>query len=323
MIISKIDNTVCKSLTGLKTHLNKFNISLLDYYIKYENFEIPICKCGDKCKFYYGITFRKTCGNDKCLKILMSEINSNPTNEQREKARQNRINYLKKKTGLTAWERRTKGYMSYLEQTFYDKILALNFFNKYDIVNEYCTNRYFIDFAFINEKIAVELDGKTHFVNGKKRILHDIIRDEKLINEGWKMFRIKYNDNMDDKINELIEFIGNPKEKNFDSKLYYYSEVKNNIKKKPLNIRKTKTKKYEEKQKTFIELIKNSEIDFNRIGWVNMVSEIIEQKPQKVNIWMKRFMPIFYESCFKRKTNNKNNKNENCEESWFEPRRDN
>lgn len=48
--------------------------------------------------------------------------------------------------------------------------------------------------------------------------------------------------------------------------------------------------------------IKNSNITFHKFGWVNEVSNILGISPQKVNEYMKRYMPDFYENkCFKRK----------------------
>ena len=64
-------------------------------------------------------------------------------------------------------------------------------------------------------------------------------------------------------------------------------------------------KTWEDQQKEFVSLILNSKIDFSKFGWVNKVSKIIKQKPQKVNKWMKRMMSDFYDiNCYKR--NNKN-----------------
>lgn len=51
-----------------------------------------------------------------------------------------------------------------------------------------------------------------------------------------------------------------------------------------------------------IDKILNSGIDFSKFGWVGKVSIILNKKPQKVNQWMKKYMPEFYENnCFKRK----------------------
>jgi hypothetical protein len=60
---------------------------------------------------------------------------------------------------------------------------------------------------------------------------------------------------------------------------------------------------YEAVQKPLVELVLNSGIDFGKLGWVKQVSELIGQKEQKVNLWMKRMMPEFYEErCYKRKS---------------------
>ena len=51
-----------------------------------------------------------------------------------------------------------------------------------------------------------------------------------------------------------------------------------------------------------VEEILNSNINFNKIGWVNNVSNILNITPQKVNTWMKKNMYDFWlDKCFKRK----------------------
>ena len=51
------------------------------------------------------------------------------------------------------------------------------------------------------------------------------------------------------------------------------------------------------------EKLLSSDIDFTKLGWVKKTSIIIETKHQKVNKWMKRNMPDFYNTkCFKRKS---------------------
>lgn len=61
-----------------------------------------------------------------------------------------------------------------------------------------------------------------------------------------------------------------------------------------------KKENWEKEQEKYIKLITNSGIDFNKLGWVTKVAKIINQKPQKVKIWMERIMPEFYISCYKR-----------------------
>lgn len=63
-----------------------------------------------------------------------------------------------------------------------------------------------------------------------------------------------------------------------------------------------KSKRYVFKQQKYIPLVLLSGIDFTKFGWTSKVAVIIEQPVQKVNKWMKRFMPDIYNSqCFKRK----------------------
>jgi very-short-patch-repair endonuclease len=222
------------------------------------------------------------------------------TDEMKQNQRINRLNYLSKKSGKTAWEKKSRKELSYLEEWFNKKCEERNIYEKYDVINEYTIFPYSIDFAFINEKVAVELDGKCHFINGTERIEKDIKKDDFLISLGWKIFRIRYDQIADDsKIDELFSFIGNPKiKKNFNS-LLYRSHItgKNKLEKRKIN-----KLEYEKKQEEFIDKIINSDIDFSKLGWVNKVSEILQILPQKVNKWMKRFMWDFYDSkCFKRK----------------------
>jgi hypothetical protein len=83
----------------------------------------------------------------------------------------------------------------------------------------------------LNEKVAVELDGKCHFINGEQRIKTDIEKDEYLIKNGWRVFRIRYDELLDSKLDELLVFIGDEiKVKNFDGQIY------RNIKSKPMEI---------------------------------------------------------------------------------------
>lgn len=58
---------------------------------------------------------------------------------------------------------------------------------------------------------------------------------------------------------------------------------------------------YHNAQQQYIPLVMASGIDFGKFGWVTKLSAIINQRPQKVHQWMKRFMPDFYhKECFKR-----------------------
>jgi len=300
MLINKIDGRYHKSLTSLTLYLKRFNLSLIDYYIKYENFKIPKCHCGKDSKYNRGLDFYLTCGDKKCISFLHSS--KKHSEETKEVMRKKRFNFLKKKTGKTAWERRNSGEMSYLEKWYHDLCVFHKIYNKYDVINEFSVYPYFIDYAFINEKVAIELDGACHF-SKNKRLEHDFKKDDFLIDKGWWIFRIRYDEISDSKFFESIDFIGNNKVKNYDSKLYSYFEVKENKKAK---LKELKNQKINEDINNKINLILNSNINFNKFGWVKKVGDLIGCEAQNVNRWLKKHMPDFYNK-FNNKDLTKNN----------------
>ena len=100
MIISKIDGTVCSNMLGLSIHLKKYNMKILEYYIKYEGFLIPKCPiCDQNRKHNSPLVFRKTCGNRICQsKLTVTSPNFSKNSEiVKDKIRKARISYMKKK----------------------------------------------------------------------------------------------------------------------------------------------------------------------------------------------------------------------------------
>jgi len=233
------------------------------------------------------------------------------SDKTKEKIRQKQIAFLKLNTA-TSFQRRQNGQMSYGEQRLHDLFVKNDIYKKYDVVNEYCEYPYFLDFAFVNEKVDVEIDGSYHFTERRK--IHDKKRDEYLRQKGWRVFRIAYYQFNDFDINTLIGFIGNAKNKHYAYDLVKYYEIKKQKREareierqkrrldNSIRINKLRTD-YEESQRQFVKLILDSNIDFSKFGWVKQVAKIICLRPQKVNKWMKRFMLSFYnEKCFKIKT---------------------
>ena len=80
--------------------------------------------------------------------------------------------------------------MSYPEKFF--KKAVDNEFDNTDYTMEYNVGLYSIDFAWVNDKLAIEIDGQQHEkLEYKER---DIRKDLKLKSEGWKVLRIKWVD---------------------------------------------------------------------------------------------------------------------------------
>ena len=111
------------------------------------------------------------------------------TDETKKKMREKRLTWMKANPEKTAWRLKN---MSYPEKCF-QKILEDNGLDKkYLIYREYSVFPYFIDFAFINEKVAVEIDGSQHLEEERKR--RDNEKDNLLLSNGWKVIRIAANE---------------------------------------------------------------------------------------------------------------------------------
>ena len=195
--------------------------------------------------------------------------------------------------------------MSNLELWFYNNIILKNELqNKYDIVNEYPIYPYFIDFAFLNINLAVELDGQCHFIDGK-RIKHDQIKNDSLIQRGWNIYRISGNDLKNNAEKDFLEYLENfnINTKKLETKVYKGTLKKLEKKRTRIEYYEDKKRKTDEKNKIFIDNVLNSNINFSAFGWVQKVAVLINQKPQKVNNWMKRYLNDFFQTnCFKRKS---------------------
>ena len=300
MIVSKIDGTILKNQSALAVHLHKYSMSILEYYIKYEGFVAPKCKyCDKEAKRKYGIQYRVTCGSNRCIQLVSS--NRVMPDATKEKIRKARFKYLSDSSNFdkTAWGKVAKGRMTYGEEKIHSLLTSSGIYERFDVIYQYPVYPYFIDFAFVNEKVALEFDGKCHF-KYNERIEHDVKRDIELCKLGWRVYRVSYLEIDDFKVEDLLKFIGSPKEKQELSRCLIIRSKKTKC---PPTKRYENKQKYENDQFALSKLVEASDIDFTKTGWVGKVSMIIGRTPQKVNQWMKRFMPDFYESrCKKRKT---------------------
>lgn len=85
------------------------------------------------------------------------------------------------------WSSRTKLKPSFPEKVVIDILneLSLDF-----LVRELKVGRWFIDFADVNRKIAIEIDGKQHLMPERQK--SDEEKDFFLKKEGWHVHRIKW-----------------------------------------------------------------------------------------------------------------------------------
>lgn len=133
------------------------------------------------------------------------------TKETKLKLKEIRLKYLKEHPEETAWRKRNepsypeKCFIKFLQENEYDK--------KYLIEREKSIFPYYIDFAFINEKIAVEIDGSQHLLD-EERKENDKKKDLLLTSLGWKVIRISEDivkNNHDLINNKLKELLSNNK----------------------------------------------------------------------------------------------------------------
>ena len=97
---------------------------------------------------------------------------------------------LFKEGKIKGWSSRTKLSSSYAEK-FFEKALSNNkYYKDIDYTRELKVDKYFIDFAFVDKKIALEIDGKQHLL--PERIASDKLKDECLEKNGWYIIRIPW-----------------------------------------------------------------------------------------------------------------------------------
>jgi len=104
-----------------------------------------------------------------------------------------------------------KNRRSYPEKYFLKVFDNNEIFDKYEIIEKHSYGKYFIDFLFVELKMVFVVDGDQHFKN-EEAIEYDRVRDEYFLNEGFKVYRVRWKDvfhNPQTEINELTDFIKN------------------------------------------------------------------------------------------------------------------
>lgn len=186
-----------------KNTLNKNSIKIEKNFNKYSTKVCPIC--GKKYKGK-NKTCSKECGH-------VYRIRYNPIKEETRKKLSDAVQKRMAEGKHKGWM--TRNITSYAER-FFKKVLESNNieyeFNKPICKNDLGVNEngnYFLDFA-LNNKIDLEIDGKQHKL--EERHQHDLVRDERLTKNGWKVYRIewkslpKYKDYMKKEIDKFLKW---------------------------------------------------------------------------------------------------------------------
>jgi hypothetical protein len=219
----------------------------------------------------------------------------------KEKMRQSRFSYLKRVKGeRTPFQRRWSGEMSSLETWFFDEVIQRNaLLEKHIISHEYPEYPYFIDFAFHDLRVAVEIDGPLHLK--PDRAMHDKKKDKELLDRNWRVYRIRFDECNESGAKAFLSFLESSDshrvpvdfgEFNFDKwglhkKIHPSTKSRDEWKEtvrreNQENIHSPRIKK----------LIENKEaLMIPKWGWVGRAARLLDMKPQKVNGWMKKFCP--------------------------------
>jgi very-short-patch-repair endonuclease len=154
----------------------------------------------------------------------------------KKKLRDIRLKWMKENPEKTAWRLSNP---SYPEKIFISIIEEMKLYERFTIIREKSIYPYYIDFAFMNEKVAVEIDGSQHKLDERKA--NDQKKDKLLMDNGWLVYRINafyFIKNTKEVIDKLLFFL-EKKEKNYEEVGFYEQKTLNQIKKE--NLKKERT----------------------------------------------------------------------------------
>ena len=231
--------TICRSCNKSisKNQYKRHLASCLKGNSRERRYSIKYDADGNRRAWNYGLKKTNNSSIKKAIATLKRRIENGEiswkgrkvSDETKEKLRRSRFEYmLKENRSLTGYERRSKGLLSLNEEWVFDNLQTLGIIDKYSVINEFPMYPYFIDFAFIDLKIALEVDGQQHYVYGD-RIRNDKLKNELLLRTNWRIFRICECEKENFSFLELLDFIGNnssfrkPKHNN---KCRFFSQVR-------------------------------------------------------------------------------------------------
>lgn len=191
----------CEKLHLIKDELIRLYI---DEYYSVKDLRKKFKVQSDDIKTVLGDKIRTTSESSKLSHKKYPERFKH-TEESKKIMREKRLEFMKNNPDKTSWRLSNVSYpeklcIEYIEKNGLDK--------KYSIVREYSVFPYFIDFAFLNQMVAVEIDGSQHLLPERKKI--DDKKDELLNNLGWLVIRISEKEiktNIDEAFNEILSIL--------------------------------------------------------------------------------------------------------------------
>lgn len=163
--------------------------------------KIRIEKLCDYCNAMFEVAYNKRY-QKTCSRTCSAQLKWKNT-EYRECISNQRsiVAYRRHASGEDfGWRTRDKMSCSYPES------IAMRILEEIGIsyVKELRVSRYFIDFACVDQKIAIEIDGQQH--KQEERVKSDQRKDAFLLEQGWTIHRIKWPDeNIRERIVEIFK----------------------------------------------------------------------------------------------------------------------
>lgn len=218
------------------------------------------------------------------------------TEEQKKEISIRRKKWLKENTEKHVWKRNSKFVSAPCEflKDFLKKS-GISFVEEASVSEE---KNYSVDILISEKNLIIEVNGNQHYDKYGNLKPYYKERHDHIVSLGWKIIEIHYtlafngelilNIINSEKIkSNILEFEIRPKKntRKYKDQKEYFENIKKN---------------WYEKNLKYVEILKNSGIDFTRFGWKTKVSKIINQKPQKVKYWMMRMMPDFLEEILQK-----------------------
>jgi len=173
-------------------------------------------------------------------------------------------------------------------------------------------HNYSLDIAFPDIKFAIEVNGNQHYNNDGSLNESSLYRHKLLEANGWKILELHYTKcyNFDISILDKYDNIEDFYDKDYVGKYFSRKEErKRKIEEERKQIIENKKRRKFQKEEEFIErkkilldLLNNSNIDFNKFGWVNKAHQYLSNK----NVWfhsnmnrqIKKYIPEYINSFF-------------------------
>ena len=231
-----------------------------------------------------------------------TECSKQITPEHREKISKGRKKYLLENKELHPWKRKDKFKSEPCERVKqFLKDSGISFVEEWTPLED---RNFSIDIAFPDTKFGIEINGNQHYNKDGSLAPYYQQRHDLIEKAGWTLLELHYSIAFNlEKLKNILDIKEQPDYSEY-FKILEEKRTQRNLAKPLVEKRGGKVSRNNDiKWEPFKQIIANSDIDFSKFGWVNKVAELLSISPQKVNKWMKRYLPDIYENkCFKRKS---------------------